>query len=252
MPEPLKVQSMFDRIAGRYDLLNRIMTMGIDKRWRREAVRAAGVSNETVALDVCCGTGDLTFLLAKAGAARVVGADFSANMLQQARKRAQRSSDASRIQFVEADALALPFSDDEFDSLTIGFGVRNVENLATAFTEFHRVVKPGGRIVCLEITRPKRRLSQSFYQLWFHRIVPKVGALISGDAEAYSYLPESTKSFPQPAELAQLMRSCGLSNVRFKLFAGGIVAIHSAHVPISRGINNATPTSIPTSAMVQK
>jgi demethylmenaquinone methyltransferase/2-methoxy-6-polyprenyl-1,4-benzoquinol methylase len=231
MPDPQRVQNMFDRIAGRYDLLNRVMTMGIDKRWRKAAVRATGARSGSKVLDVCCGTGDLTFLLARAGA-DVIGADFSENKLAQARLRVgkQPVAIANRVQFQQGDAMALPFADDTFDALTVSFGVRNVASLDTAFAEFHRVVRPGGTVVCLEITRPRRFPFTLFYKVWFDRVVPVVGRLLSGDAEAYSYLPESTLAFPQPKVLAESLRGLGYDSVGFRTFAGGIVALHTALV----------------------
>lgn len=228
MPKAEDVRSMFDRIAGRYDLVNRVMTMGIDRRWRRAAISRALQGETGRVLDVCCGTGDITFGLAKAGAEQAVGVDFSANMLEQARVRQGRQAAgiASRVDFVQGDALALPFDTDSFDAITVSFGVRNVEDLETAFREFSRVVRPGGRVVCLEITRPTFGPARLFYGLWFHRIVPFVGGLLAGDRAAYTYLPESTLRFPRPPALRTLMEACGLCDVGWKSFAGGIVALH--------------------------
>jgi demethylmenaquinone methyltransferase/2-methoxy-6-polyprenyl-1,4-benzoquinol methylase len=235
MPKADDVRTMFDRIAGRYDLMNRVMTLGIDRRWRDAAVRTAKVDPSTRALDVCCGTGDISFLLAEAGAERVTGLDFSANMLEQARKRQASHRDAtaaSRIEFVQGDALALPFDDDSFDVITVSFGVRNVEDLALAFREFARVARPGARIVCLEITRPKSKLFNFFYDIWFDRIVPIMGAIVSRDRAAYTYLPESTKSFPRPPRLAEIIRAAGIGEVTWRRFGGGIVALHSGTMPV--------------------
>jgi len=226
---------MFDRIAGRYDLMNRVMTLGIDKRWRHAAVGAARIDPSTHALDVCCGTGDISFLLAEAGAERVVGADFSENMLTQARRRQGNHRDpvaARRIEFVTGDAMALPFDDDTFDVITVSFGVRNVEVLSTAFREFARVARPGARIVCLEITRPKSPLANRFYDIWFDRIVPLLGGIISRDRAAYTYLPESTKSFPRPPQLADILEDAGIQDVSWRRFGGGIVALHSGTIPL--------------------
>lgn len=226
MPRAADVQDMFDRIAGRYDLLNRVMTGGVDMRWRRAAVTAVGASPGTRALDVCCGTGDLAFLLADAGA-ETVGLDFSANMLEVARRRGgERSSTVGSVEFVQGDALALPFDDDSFDAVTVAFGVRNVERLDGAFAEFVRVLRPGGVMACLEITRPDNPMAGGFYRVWFDRVVPLVGGAISGDREAYRYLPKSTLNFPKPPVLAQLMRDTGFTEVSWKRFAGGIVALH--------------------------
>ena len=235
MPKADDVRTMFDRIAGRYDLMNRVMTMGIDKRWRAAAIRAAKVDPSTRALDVCCGTGDISFLLAEAGAEHVTGTDFSPNMLEQARKRQSGHRDPAasrRVEFVEGDAMALPFEDDSFDVVTVSFGVRNVEVLSTAFEEFARVARPGARIVCLEITRPKSKLANGFYDVWFDRVVPLLGAIVSRDKAAYTYLPESTKQFPRPPKLAEIMRDAGIADVTWRRFGGGIVALHSGAMPI--------------------
>jgi demethylmenaquinone methyltransferase/2-methoxy-6-polyprenyl-1,4-benzoquinol methylase len=229
MPRADDVRTMFDRIAGRYDLMNRVMTLGIDRRWRNAAIRAARVDPTTKALDVCCGTGDITFLLAEAGAEQVTGLDFSANMLEQARKRQAQHRDqaaAKRIRFHQGDALSLPFDDDSFDVITVSFGVRNVEDIALAFREFARVGREGARVVCLEITRPKSRIANAFYDIWFDRIVPMLGAIVSRDRAAYTYLPESTKHFPRPPQLADILTEAGIDNVSWRRFGGGIVALH--------------------------
>ncbi|MCW2924308.1 MAG: demethylmenaquinone methyltransferase [Thermoleophilia bacterium] len=236
MPKSADVQHMFDRIAGRYDLMNRVMTLGIDKRWRAAAVRAAKVDPSTRALDVCCGTGDISFLLAEAGAEHVTGLDFSANMLEQARKRQKNQRDPEgreRVAFVQGDALALPFEDDSFDAITVSFGVRNVEDIPLAFREFARVGRPGARIVCLEITRPKSRVANRFYDVWFDRVVPLLGAVVSRDKAAYTYLPESTKAFPRPPKLAEIIRAAGIREVRWRMFGGGIVALHHGELPMA-------------------
>ncbi|MCB0878965.1 MAG: bifunctional demethylmenaquinone methyltransferase/2-methoxy-6-polyprenyl-1,4-benzoquinol methylase UbiE [Thermoleophilia bacterium] len=235
MPKAADVQNMFNRISRRYDLMNRVMTLGIDKRWRRAAIRAAKVDPSTRALDVCCGTGDITFLLAEAGAEQVIGLDFSEGMLEQAGRRQAGYRDqaaADRIQFLQGDALALPFDDDSFDVITVSFGVRNVEDLALAFREFARVGRPGARIVCLEITRPKSRIANFFYDIWFDRIVPLMGAIISRDRAAYTYLPESTKAFPRPPQLAEVIRAAGIREVSWKRYGAGIVALHRGELPI--------------------
>lgn len=239
MPKAADVQSMFDRIARRYDLMNRVMTMGIDRRWRAAAIRAAKVDPSTRALDVCCGTGDISFMLAEAGAERVVGLDFSGGMLEQARRRQRGHRDPSaarRIEFVQGDALALPFDDDSFDVVTVSFGVRNVEDLALAFREFARVGRPGARIVCLEITRPKSRVANRFYDVWFDRVVPLLGGLISRDRAAYTYLPESTRGFPRPPRLAEVIRAAGIGEVSWRRYGGGIVALHRGQLPVEPAV----------------
>lgn len=235
MPKADDVRTMFDRIARRYDLMNTVMTLGIDRRWRHAAIRAAKVDPSTRALDVCCGTGDITFLLAEAGAEHVTGLDFSSGMLEQARRRQTGRRDpksAKLIEFVQGDALALPFDDDTFDVVTVSFGVRNVEDIPLAFREFARVGRPGARIVCLEITRPKSRLANWFYDVWFDRVVPVLGAIVSRDKAAYTYLPESTKSFPRPPKLAEIIREAGIRNVTWKRYGGGIVALHRGELAL--------------------
>jgi demethylmenaquinone methyltransferase/2-methoxy-6-polyprenyl-1,4-benzoquinol methylase len=227
LPAP-EVQAMFDRIAPRYDLLNRVMTAGLDRRWREAAAAAADVAAGESALDVCTGTGDLAFALSGrvTPRGRVVGADFAENMLERARlKAAERRDD---VTFVKADALALPFADGEFDAATVAFGIRNVADLDAGIAEMARVVRPGGRVVILEITTPRHL--RRFYQLWFDRVVPLLGKLLGRDGAAYGYLPASVKRFPEPPQLAAAMAGGGLEDVRWQLFAGGIIALHYGRV----------------------
>jgi demethylmenaquinone methyltransferase/2-methoxy-6-polyprenyl-1,4-benzoquinol methylase len=208
---------MFDRIAPVYDAMNRLMTAGLDQRWRRETVSAV-VRSQGSLLDACCGTGDLALAGRRAGAGRVVGLDFSVPMLERARRK------GPDVEWVQGDLLALPFPDGEFDAATVGFGVRNVEELPRALGELRRVLRPGGRLGVLEITRP-RGLLAPFYGLWFDRLVPLLGRLLPGGA-AYTYLPASVRRFPGPQELAEAMRDAGFGHVSYRLFAGGIVALH--------------------------
>jgi demethylmenaquinone methyltransferase/2-methoxy-6-polyprenyl-1,4-benzoquinol methylase len=211
------VRRMFDRIAPVYDAMNRVMTAGLDQRWRRATVREAVHVGDRV-LDACCGTGDLAIAARKAGAGDVVGLDFSQRMLERARRK------GPELEWVEGDVLALPFEDASFDAAVVGFGVRNVEDLAGALEELRRVLRPGGRLGILEITTPRGPL-KLFYRLWFDRIVPLLGRLLPG-GDAYTYLPASVRRFPGPEELAELLGSCGFEAVRFRRFAGGIVALH--------------------------
>jgi demethylmenaquinone methyltransferase/2-methoxy-6-polyprenyl-1,4-benzoquinol methylase len=207
---------MFDRIAPVYDAMNRVMTAGLDRRWRRLTVAEAVRPGDRV-LDACCGTGDLA-IAARARGAEVVGLDFSERMLERA-----RSKDAA-IEWVRGDMLALPFPEASFDAVTVGFGVRNVEDLAAGLRELRRVLRPGGRLGILEITTPRGALAP-FYRVWFDRVVPLLGKLLPGGA-AYTYLPASVRRFPGPDELAELLRQSGFRDVRYRLFAGSIVALH--------------------------
>ena len=214
------VQRMFDRIAPVYDAMNRVMTCGLDRRWRRITVEQAVRPGDRV-LDACCGTGDLA-IAARARGGDVVGLDFSERMLERA-----RGKDAD-IEWLRGDMLSLPFDDDSFDAVTVGFGVRNVDDLEAGLRELRRVLRPGGRVGILEITRPRGALAP-FYRLWFDRVVPLLGKVLPGGA-AYTYLPASVRRFPGPEELASLLGASGFTAVRFRRFAGGIVALHVAEV----------------------
>jgi demethylmenaquinone methyltransferase / 2-methoxy-6-polyprenyl-1,4-benzoquinol methylase len=222
-----EVRGMFDRIAGVYDLMNSAMTAGLHHQWRERAVDRADVGAGSDALDVCCGTGDLTLALRRriGPDGRVVGCDFSEPMLEIARRKS--GQEGLPAEFGWADALDLPYGERSFDAVTIGFGARNLANLEQGIAEMARVLRPGGRLVILEITRPQREPLQSFYSLWFDRLVPVLGSF-AGDSEAYSYLPNSVRSFPAPRELAEMIDGAGFTEIRWLLLAGGIIAIHSA------------------------
>jgi demethylmenaquinone methyltransferase/2-methoxy-6-polyprenyl-1,4-benzoquinol methylase len=219
-----QVQAMFDRIAGVYDVMNSVMTAGLHHRWRERAADLARVGPGSRALDVATGTGDLALALAARGA-EVVGADFSDGMLERARAK------APGIRFEHADALALPYDDASFDAATVGFGARNLGDLGRGLSEMVRVVRPGGRVVILEITTPTRPPLSTFFSLWFDRVVPLLGKL-AADSEAYEYLPRSVKRFPGPVALARLLREAGLDDVRWILTAGGIIALHHGTRPV--------------------
>jgi demethylmenaquinone methyltransferase/2-methoxy-6-polyprenyl-1,4-benzoquinol methylase len=232
LPEP-QVRAMFDRIARVYDRMNGVMTAGLHHSWRRRAADLAALQPGGHVLDVATGTGDLAFELGHRVAPEglVVGADFSENMLQIARSkrdalRAVTSAPAGvELRFEQANALALPYGDGEFDAATVGFGARNFSDLSRGLAEMVRVVRPGGKVVVLEITTPTEGVMALALALWFDRLVPLVGRL-AGDADAYTYLPSSVRRFPPPDELAAAMASAGLTDVRYILTAGGIIALH--------------------------
>jgi demethylmenaquinone methyltransferase/2-methoxy-6-polyprenyl-1,4-benzoquinol methylase len=210
------VRVMFDRIAPVYDAMNRLMSAGLDQRWRRLTAGAV-VSPGDQTLDACCGTGDLAVAAERAGG-RVVGLDFSERMLERARRK------SATIEWVRGDLLELPFADGSFDSATVGFGVRNVEDLPAALRELRRVLRPGGRLGVLEITQPTGAAAP-FFRIWFDRLVPLAGKLLSGGS-AYSYLPASVRRFPGPGDLAEAMRAAGFAQVAYRRLAGGIIALH--------------------------
>ncbi len=221
--EEAQVRAMFDRIAGLYDRMNTLMTAGLHHRWRRRAADLAGPAAGDRVLDVATGTGDLALELARrvAPGGEVVGTDFSERMLEIARAKAAGAG----VRFELANALSLPYGDGEFDAATVGFGARNFSDLEQGLREMARVVRPGGRVVVLEITQPRRPPLSTFFELWFDRLVPALGRL-AGDAQAYSYLPSSVRRFPGPEELAALMWACGLRQIRYVVTAGGIIAVH--------------------------
>ncbi len=218
------VQEMFDRIAARYELLNTLMTAGLNRVWNRRVLEAAGVRRGDRVLDLACGTGSLTRDLAQRVGPQgyVLGVDFSQEMLRAAENRPveqveYRLGDATKLEAVEPGT---------FNTATIAYGARNIPDLDALFAEMARAVEPGGKVVCLEIARPEKRLPAAFYGLWFDRIVPWLGARVSGDTWAYSYLPKSVKEFVAPDELADIMRRNGLQDVQWQKLAGGIITLH--------------------------
>jgi demethylmenaquinone methyltransferase / 2-methoxy-6-polyprenyl-1,4-benzoquinol methylase len=220
-----QVRAMFDRIARVYDLMNSLMTAGLHHRWRERAADLAAVGPGGRALDVASGTGDLAIELARrvGPTGTVVGSDFSEAMLERARQK------SSAVTWEWANALELPYPDGGFDAATVGFGARNFSDLDRGLAELARVVRPGGRVVILEITTPQRPPLSTFFSVWFDRIVPALGR-VAGDPDAYAYLPSSVKRFPDPQALAARMAGAGLTDVRWILTAGGIIALHSGTV----------------------
>jgi demethylmenaquinone methyltransferase / 2-methoxy-6-polyprenyl-1,4-benzoquinol methylase len=223
-----QVRAMFDRIAGFYDLMNSVMTAGLHHRWRARAADLADVRPGDRVLDVATGTGDLAIELARrvAPGGEVIGSDFSDGMLERAREK------DPAIRWEHADALALPYGDDEFRAATVGFGARNFGDLETGIGEMARVVAPGGKVVVLEITTPTKPQLSTFFSLWFDRVIPLVGK-VAADSQAYSYLPSSVRRFPGPEGLGAVLAGAGLTDVRWILTAGGIIALHVGTVPSS-------------------
>lgn len=223
MPEPNQVRSMFARIAGRYDFLNRSLSAGTDRRWRRRAVVRAGELRGRLAVDACSGTGDLALALA-CGGARVVGVDFTPQMLARARAKAERA--ASAPIFVLADALCLPVRSASADLCTVAFGLRNVADRRAALREMARVLRPGGLALVLEFTTPPGRIFGALYRAYFTRLLPALGRVVSGDREAYSYLPRTVASWPAPSELEREMGECGFVDCGHELLTRGIACLH--------------------------
>lgn len=223
-----QVQQMFDRIVRRYDLLNRLMSFGMDARWRRLAASAAEPAGARV-LDVGTGTGDLAKELMRQGAAHVAGIDFAPAMLRLARSKERNG--ASSMSWLLGDGLRLPFPDETFDAVTNAFLLRNLADLGAGLAEMARVLKPGGRLICLDMTQPPPGPFGALYRLYFTHLLPPLAGAISGDHDAYRYLPDSLKGFPDAPALAALIRDAGLANAGFRLLGGGAVALHTARKP---------------------
>ena len=220
---------MFTQIAPRYDLLNHLLSLELDRVWRaRTARKLRPVLSrpDAIVLDLCCGTGDLAFAMRKKGKARIIGADFAHTMLVRANAKSVAEADGA-ISFLESDALQLPFADESFDLVTAAFGFRNLANYESGLREILRVLKPNGTIGILEFTEPPAGLFGGFFRWYFRKILPKVGGAISGDAAAYKYLPSSVARFFRPEELCELMRSVGFQNVGASVWTGGTVALHT-------------------------
>ena len=231
--DPAGIKEMFGRISPRYDLMNRLMTLGMDGGWRRLAAEQAQPAPGSWVLDACCGTGDLSFALAERyPSCHVVGLDFVPAMLERARaKTAKRGGDRSTPRFIQGDLLALPFPDGIFAAATVGWGVRNVADLRLAFAELTRVTRPGGRVVCLESTATQGLPGAGLHDAWMGGVVPALGRLVTGERHAYRYLPASVATFPDAEGLAAIMAGAGLVNVRYRALGMGAVFLHVGEVP---------------------
>jgi len=224
-----KVREMFTQIAPRYDLLNHLLSLQLDRLWRARTARKLAPllsRSDGIVLDLCCGTGDLAFAMARKGKAKIIGADFAHTMLVRANAKSAAEMNDS-VPFLESDALELPFADESFDLVTAAFGFRNLANYEAGLREMHRVLKSGGTMGILEFTEPPAGFFGDFYRWYFRKILPKVGGAISGDAAAYKYLPSSVARFFRPEELCELMRSVGLKKVEAFVWTGGTVALHT-------------------------
>jgi demethylmenaquinone methyltransferase/2-methoxy-6-polyprenyl-1,4-benzoquinol methylase len=219
---------MFDRIVSRYDLVNHVMTFGLDIHWRsmvaKQAATLADRASERV-LDIATGTGDLAFAIRKAGVPEVVGVDFSEGMIATAKKKATKHP--AGVAFLIGDGMHLPFADGTFDACTISFGLRNMEDYTAAVREMTRVLRPGGKFICLEMTPFRRPFLGPLFRFYFEQVVPVIGAVLSGSYRSYKYLPQSVRAFPPADGLAEICRIAGLSDVRYQLLGFGTVAIHS-------------------------
>jgi len=236
-PRDDAVQRMFDRIARRYDLLNRLISLRLDTRWRHHAIRTVVQGRHPLILDLGAGTGDLTFAAARAAQGRgcFIGLDFSARMLSLAQEKRHRERYASTTQFVRGSALCAPFQDAVFDGVMTAFVLRNVSDLALFFSNAFRILKPGGRFVSLDMFPPSRSWFSLLYSVYFHRLVPWLGGLVSGDRGAYQYLSESVRQFHSPEWIADTMRECGFEGVAVRRFLNGAVCMHVAEKPKSPG-----------------
>lgn len=228
------VQEMFARVAPRYDFLNHLLSAGFDLRWRRaaaEAVRPALERPGSIAADLCCGTGDLTFALARVSAGHVVGADFCHPMLELANAKRERNRKEARTRFIAADTLRLPFADGQLDLVSAAFGFRNLANYAQGLVEMHRVLRPGGTCAILEFSRVHQPVIGPLFRFYFRRLLPAIGTLISGVSGPYRYLPDSVRHFPDQESLARSLREAGFTKVRYRNFFGGAAALHLAEKP---------------------
>lgn len=227
---PDRIRSMFNVVSGRYDLMNRLMTVGMDQRWRKIAAKSTDADSSSVVLDACTGTGDFALAVNSVTGAKVIGVDFSKDMLDLAREKAANTNTSANedISFVEASVVNLPFSDNEFSAVTIGFGLRNTPDYRAVLREFLRVTKPGGKLVCLETSQPEYRILRSPARWFTSSLFPFIARIISNDYHAYRYLSDSMEVFPPQEELAQMMKEAGWAEVKYRNFFAGMVALHVA------------------------
>lgn len=229
------VKETFNSIAGQYDLMNRLMSLGMDQRWRRMAVKRVGAKPGMHILDVCCGTGQLSLELGNVvgSEGNVTGLDFSQNMLEVAKYSLIQSSNPGNIRFIQGNAMELPFPDDSFDGVTVGWGLRNLPGLREGIREMIRTVKPGGKVVSLDMGKPSLPVFKQVYWVYFEKIVPLMGKIWTKKASAYQYLHDSAREFPPQDELVRIFTECGLIDVHFDNLAGGAVAIVTGAKPCS-------------------
>jgi demethylmenaquinone methyltransferase/2-methoxy-6-polyprenyl-1,4-benzoquinol methylase len=227
MPKKEKVQEMFDNIAPTYDTLNHVLSMNVDKLWRRHALKEIVDGTPQRILDVACGTGDSTISIAKAAGegSEVTGVDISEGMMALVQGKAEKAGVAGRIGLAVADGEALPYADGTFDRVTCAFGIRNFEHKEQGLSEFRRVLKPGGKVVILELSVPQNRVVRWAYDLYFTHLLPAIGGVVSGDKAAYRYLPASVHGFPAPQAFCRMMEEAGFSAVRCRTFTGGLCRI---------------------------
>ncbi len=226
MPEASTIRRMFAGVAPRYDLLNRVLSLGIDRRWRREVVSSLSLESGDRVLDVCCGTGDLALEIAPR--ARCAACDFTWEMLTRAQQKSTRAG--APIRLAAADALRLPFPSGSFDAATVGFGVRNLEDLGAGLRELRRVLRPGGVLAILEFSQPTHFLLRGLYRFYLHGLLPVIGRVLSKRQGAYRYLADSIAGFPDPQTLCRFLVDAGFGNASYRQLTGGIVAIHKAEV----------------------
>jgi demethylmenaquinone methyltransferase / 2-methoxy-6-polyprenyl-1,4-benzoquinol methylase len=226
-----QVEEMFDNIAYRYDFLNHLLSLGIDILWRKKAVRYIGTIKPKTILDVASGTGDFAFEALSLHPNKIIGFDLSEGMMKFGREKARKMNVSDRVEFVKGDSEKMPFADNSFDAVTVGFGVRNFENLEEGLREMYRVTRPGGRIAILEASMPKNAIIHGFFSLYFGKIVPLIGKLFSKDARAYSYLPESVLAFPHGLEFVRILENIGFTNVKWEPLTFGTCAFYSMEKP---------------------